>query len=72
VLAISGYSLLYPLPPLFFPSPGLLAIQLNFTGQDFPGGLGFPGGTVVKNTPANAGDIDSITGLGRFHVPQGS
>ena len=30
----------------------------------------FPGGTVVKNPPANAGDTGSIPGLGRFHVPQ--
>ena len=30
----------------------------------------FPGGQVVKNLPANAGDMDSIPGLGRFHVPQ--
>ena len=26
---------------------------------------GFPGGSVVKNTPANAGDTGSIPGLGR-------
>ena len=31
----------------------------------------FPGGTVVKNLPANAGHMGSIPGLGRFHVPQG-
>ena len=30
----------------------------------------FPGSQVVKNLPANAGDMDSIPGLGRFHVPQ--
>ena len=30
----------------------------------------FPGGTVVKNPPANAGDMDSIPGLGRTHMPQ--
>ena len=29
----------------------------------------FPGGTVVKNPPANAGDTGSIPGLGRSHVP---
>ena len=29
----------------------------------------FPGGAVVKNPPANAGDMDSIPGLGRSHVP---
>ena len=26
----------------------------------------FPGGTVAKNPPANAGDADSIPSLGRF------
>ena len=27
---------------------------------------GFPGGSVVENPPANAGDASSIPGLGRF------
>ena len=27
--------------------------------------LGFPGDSVVKNPPANAGDMGSIPGLGR-------
>ena len=27
--------------------------------------MGFPGGSVVKNAPANAGDMGSIPGLGR-------
>ena len=26
---------------------------------------GFPGGSVVKNLPANAGDVGSIPGLGK-------
>ena len=30
-----------------------------------PRSLGFPGGSVVKNLPANAGDVCSIPGLGR-------
>ena len=30
----------------------------------------FPGGAVVKNLPANAGDMGSIPGLGRSHMPQ--
>ena len=34
--------------------------------QDFPGGL------VVKNPPASAGDTGLIPGLGRFHMPWGS
>ena len=31
---------------------------------------GFPGGTVVKNPPANAGDTGSSPGPGRSHMPQ--
>ena len=27
--------------------------------------MGFPGGSVVKNPPANAGDVGSIPGSGR-------
>ena len=27
---------------------------------------GFPGGAVLKNLPANAGDAGSVPGLGRF------
>ena len=30
----------------------------------------FPGGEVDKNTPANAGDMSSIPGPGRLHMPQ--
>ena len=30
----------------------------------------FPGGTVVKDPPANAGDTGSSPGLGRSHMPQ--
>ena len=41
--------------------------QLN---GDFKKNLvGFPGGSVVKNPPANAGDTDSIPGPGRSHIP---
>ena len=29
----------------------------------------FPGGTVVKNLPANAGDTGSSPGPGRSHMP---
>ena len=31
---------------------------------------GFPGGSVVKNPPANAGNTGSILGLGRSHMVQ--
>ena len=33
---------------------------------------GFPGGTVVENLPANAGDTGSSPGLGRSHMPRSS
>ena len=32
----------------------------------------FPGGTVVKNPPANVGDMGSSPGPGRSHMPQGN
>ena len=31
--------------------------------------MDFPGGTVVKNPPANAGDTGSSPGPGRSHMP---
>ena len=34
------------------------------------GNMDFPGGTVDKNPPANAGDMGSIPGPGRFQMPQ--
>ena len=30
----------------------------------------FPGGTVIKNPPADAADMDSSPGPGRSHMPQ--
>ena len=33
---------------------------------------GFPGGAVVENLPANAGDTSSSPGLGRSHMLQSS
>ena len=32
----------------------------------------FAGGPEVKNPPAAAGDMGSISGPGRFHVPRGN
>ena len=39
---------------------------LKISAQDFPGG------TVDKNLPANSGDMVSIPGPGRFHMPHGN
>ena len=35
-----------------------------------PRNRGFPGGAVVENLPANAGDTGSSPGLGRSHMPR--
>ena len=40
------------------------ALNSKSPGEDFPGG------TVVKNPPANAGDTGSSPGLGRSHMPR--
>ena len=32
----------------------------------------FPGGQMVKNPPANAGDMGLIPGPGIFHMPRGN
>ena len=34
--------------------------------------LGFPGDSVVKNLPVNAGDLGSIPGLGRYPPREGN
>ena len=34
--------------------------------------MDFPGSPVVKNSPANAGNMGWIPGSGRFHLPQGN
>ena len=44
--------------------PSIILLNYKYTGK------GFPGGTVVKNPPANAGDTGSIRGPGRSHIPQ--
>ena len=39
--------------------------RLAFSQSGQATGWGFPGGSVVKNLPANAGDMGSIPGSGR-------
>ena len=39
----------------------------RITRRDFGG---FPGGAVVENPPANAGETGSSPGLGRSHMPR--
>ena len=54
---------------------GRLSQRLRFGFIVFQEGLiirGFPGGLVVKNLPANAGDTGLIPGPRRSHVPRSS
>ena len=44
-------------------------ILLKFQWLKIAVKLGFPGGSVVKNPPTNTGDMGSIPGLGRSHMP---
>ena len=44
--------------------PSLNWVYLKFMAR------GFPGGTVVKNPPATAGDTGSSPGPGRSHMPR--
>ena len=50
---------------VYFHVPVLRKEEI-FNGN-FPG---FPGGAVVKNSPASAGDAGSSPGPGRSHMPQ--
>ena len=44
-------------------------VKDSFFKQVFLRLVNFPGGPVVKNPAANAGDMGSIPGLGGFHMP---
>ena len=47
---------------------GMLRGKPGFMAED--GTLDFPGGPVVKNLPASAGNMGSIPGLGSCHMPR--
>ena len=59
---------LYPgipgLPPCRSSGDGLGVLTQDYLFWDFPGGA------VVKNPPANAGDMGSSPSPGRSHMPQ--
>ena len=43
---------------------------IRFANKDFITQVESPGGTVVENLPANAGDTGSSPGLGGSHMPR--
>ena len=56
-----------------FDVPFWFSSMYTFTQTHAPkniGYWGFPGGAVVENLPANAGDTGSSPGLGRSHMPR--
>ena len=73
--AYSSYPCLWPLRS---PSCSQYSQGLVDTFRDFLTCIssleketqGFPGGAVVENLPANAGDTGSSPGLGRSHMPR--
>ena len=48
----------------------LREVQENTNEQFNNTGRGFPGGAVVENPPASAGNTGSIPGPGRSHMPR--
>ena len=68
------WSLVYKLPieeiPWFLFSSVQFGVVCNFLVP--PVNVGFPGGSVVKSLPANAGDTGSIPDPGRSHVLGGN
>ena len=52
----------YLLSPSFLPTVPSVSVDFKIVS------LGFPGGTVVENLPANTGDTGSSPGLGGSHV----
>ena len=57
---------------LFYKHASFPVLSLFYKHASFPeyksNTLGFPGGSVVKYLPANAGGLGSVLGLGRSHM----
>ena len=51
-------------------APGPQTILQSYSNQESM--VGFSGGAVVENLPANAGDTGSSPGLGKSHMPRSS
>ena len=56
--------------PLTTILPLVEAGTIGLIEQEILAPWGFPGGAVVKNLPANAGDMGSSPGPGRSQVPR--
>ena len=58
-------SVIYPINKLKNKKHMIVSIDAEKTFD-----RGFPGGAVVENLPANAGDTGSSPGRGRSHMPR--
>ena len=72
VLTVLAFSQLHPWSQQVNPFPQTTQISRTETANNWEGSKegGFPGGAVVENLPANAGDTGSSPGLGRSHMPR--
>ena len=62
-----NYGVVLKVSPVFWSK--LQVVYFSKKKKKRPGGC-FPGGSVVKNPPANAGDRGSIRDPGKSHMPQ--
>ena len=60
----------FPIYLPFISFPSLIAVARTSKTIFNNSSKGFPGGAVVENLPANAGDTGSSPGLGRSHMPR--
>ena len=56
--------------PFLFTSTSSLRPMPEGVGVSIPRLWDFPGGSAVKNPPANAGDVDSTPDPGRSYLPK--
>ena len=56
--------------PATATDPEVTKVEFRMFNHVKPEHRGFPGGAVVENLPANAGDTGSSRGLGRSHMPR--
>ena len=61
--------IIWEFPPYFRRNVYMLKVRIYRKDKYKNAHVGLPGGAVVKNPPANAGDTGSSPGLRRSHVP---
>ena len=70
ILQFSNSMIKNDLVHIYIEAPCAFFIKGNWTFKQKTIVKGFPGGAVVENLPANAGNTGSSPGLGRSHMPR--